>query len=58
MEVKQGGWLGDYKEKDCVAYGKGICTLRQNYDRSIRLAGDPVAKRTSGNGKCVGGSYV
>ena len=56
MELKQGGWLGDYKEKDCVAYGKGICTLRQNYDRSIRLAGDPVVKRTSGNGKCVGGS--
>ena len=50
--MEQDKWLGDYKEKNWVVYGKGIYTLRENYDRNIRLTGDPVANRTH-----LGGCY-
>ena len=33
--MEQDKWLGDYKETNWVVYGKGICTLRQNYNHSI-----------------------
>ena len=42
--MEQDKWLGDYKERNWVVYGKGIYTLRENYDRNIRLAGYHVAQ--------------